>query len=225
MEQQELTYRFREMGKQLGYTSKWKPSFLFETLKKSNYSMEEKVGFVLYCYGWNGHRCIISSASAQVKEYDISMFSRGKQFVEQLDNLIFPCKNSLTKSGSHVWVTLSPKPVITAGVSAHFNEHVIPIGMERYFDGYEDDNITNCWENTTISPANLDFDQVSLFLGKGGKVYWLCYDGDSLGVAADNLLHFFSVRFSFEEDKLLFGGRTIWTPVDREVMRDYQKNQ
>jgi hypothetical protein len=225
MKQEDYISKFRKIGKQLGYTSEWRPSFLFKKLEKSTYSMEEKVGFVFYCYGWNGYKRTISNTSDQVKDYNAPIiFSSGKRFIEQFDNLIFPCKNRSSKSGSHVWVKFMCKPVITAGMSAHFNEQVVPVGVERCFDGYEDDNIENCWEDITISSDNLDFDEISLYLGESGKVYWFCYDGDSLGIAADSLLEFFSVRFSLAEDKHLHDVPTRWTSEDLAVMRDYRKD-
>lgn len=223
MERKNFICRFREIEKLLGYTSEWKPSVLFERLENTNYSTEEKVGFILYCYGWNGHNRTISNIFTQSKEYQTLIFNSGKQFIEQFDNLIFPCKSRSSKSGSHVWITFSWNPVITVGVSTHFGEQVMSMGIERYFDGYEDDNIADCWEDITISPDNLNFDEVNLYLGESGKVYWFCYDGDSLGVAADNLLEFFSIRFSFIEDKHRYDFRTTWTVEDLKAMRDYQK--
>lgn len=224
MEQENLICRFREIEKGLGYTSEWKPSVLFEMLENTNYSIEEKVGFILYRYGWNGHKRTISNIFAQSKEYQSLIFDSGKQFIEQFYNLIFPCKNRFSRSGSHVWIKFLWEPVVTTGVSTHFGEKVMSIGVERYFDGYENDNIIDCWENITISPDNLEFDEVSLYLGESGKVYWLCYDGDSLGVAADNLLEFFSIRFSFTEDKHHYDAHTTWTVEDLKAMRDYQKH-
>ena len=215
--------RCKEIALELNLQTVEKPSVLFGILKQSHYRLEEKVGFLLHWYGWHGKRDYVSADLKKALNTNYPLFQGGINFIRQFGNLILPGKCTSSCQGSHILLSFIWEPVILEGVSHHFGERVIPIGVEHLFDDYEE-NVADCWEDISIPPDELDYDCITLFLGESGKVYWLCYDSDSLGIAGNSILDFFASRFSLIDDFNAFSTRSLWTVEDKKIMHDYKKS-
>jgi len=213
--------QYLEIKAQIEYQENERPSVLFQKLSQSQISLENKVAFVLYRYGWriDNQQSPTDLEKAQKAHYPI--FAAGKQFIKQFDGLIFPSKCLSSNYGSHILTKFIWKPVLMEGVSHHFRDRVIFMGVERLFEGFVENPI-NCWENILISPDDIDFDFVDLYLGESGKIYWHCYDGDTLGIAANSILEFFSMKFSLTTDSHHLNQLSVWTDSDRKVMRKFK---
>lgn len=216
--------RYREIALELNLQTVIKPSNLFKIVRQSHYELEEKVGFLLRWFGWHDKRVCISNDLKKAQNANYPFFRKGIHFIQQFDGLIFPGKCTSSRQGSHILLSFIWNPVILEGVSHHFGERVISIGTEHLFDGY-DENIPDCWEDISIPPDDLDYDFIALFLGESGKIYWLCYDGDSLGIAANSILEFFANRFSFINDCGTSNTCSLWTTEDKKIMHDFKRGK
>ena len=214
--------QYLEIKAQIEYQENETPSVLFEKLNRSQISLEEKVEFVLQRYGWSSSTRRVSVELEKAHKAQYPFFPAGEQFIEHFDGLIFPSKGLASKYGSHILTKFSWNPSLMEGVTHHFQDRVVYIGVERSFEGYEENPI-NCWENISISPDVIDYDFVDLYLGESGKVYWHCYDGDTLGIAANNILEYFSIKFSFIDDSNRLVQQSVWTDSDLQVMREAKR--
>lgn len=200
------------------------PSALFRRLKHTGGPLEGKVGYILRRYGWHEKRNVPSAELCKALEEGGAVFPGGIRFVQQFDGLLFPGKRTLSRQGSHIQMRFMRRAVLGEGLSHHFGERVLSIGVERSFDGY-DENPVQCWEDVSIPPDTLDYDEVELFLGQSGRIYWFCYDGDSMGLAGKDALEFFAVRFSLLDDPYHLTAPSVWSAEDRKAMRSFQEKR
>lgn len=228
--------------KKVDYHKGIETSNLYDSLKNLKYSVEDKVKFILWHWGWTGEERVYSTCLIdKIQEMGFCIPQIAKTIYQQLWLLKIPVKNIFQQGGENFvdyggTIIFSVNELLWKSMIVHaellgtkFRETVLPLGIRRNYNGYIR-NSSNGWEDPNYDTKGWGLDE--LYIGDSGKVIGIIdvEYGGYIEVQSENIIDFFAASFGFIQEKICEMGEldneslTIETIESLMATGKYQQN-